>query len=48
LEGKFRVVSKPSVGPFDVTRSVEWFKFVRGAAVPAEEEAAKPPQDVKS
>lgn len=42
------MVSKPNVGPFDVTRSVAWSKFVRGAAVAAEEEAAKPPQDAKS
>ena len=42
------MVAKPSVGPFEVDQKGQWFKFVRGAAVPAEEEAAKPPQDVKS
>lgn len=41
------MAAKPNVGPFDVSQTAQWFKFVRGSAVPAQEEAAKPAQDVK-
>ena len=34
-------MAKPSVGPFEVDQKGQWFKFVRGAVVPAEDPTAK-------